>query len=136
MKTSGYSGTPLAKKLGYKEGFKVRIVNEPGYYLQLFSDLPAVKFMKDKKVKKNLIHFFTKEADELKAEIKQLRGEIEPGGMIWISWPKKSSKVATDMDEHVVRGLALRNALVDVKVCAVDEIWTAMKLVIRLKDRR
>jgi hypothetical protein len=137
VKTTGYSGTPLAKKLGIKEGFIIRLVNQPDYYLQLFDDLPKdVKIAKDKKSKKNLIHYFTKQLAELEKDIVSLRNEIEMNGTIWISWPKKASKVATDIVEDDIRALALANGLVDVKVCAVDEIWSGLKLVIPVKERK
>ena len=136
MKNAGYSKTPLAKKLGIKNNFKIKFVHQPGYYFDLFSDLPAdLKIVKDNKSKKDFIHYFTKSADQLNKDIKSLRKEIEENGMIWISWPKKSSKVETDVDENVVRNIALKNNLVDVKVAAIDEIWSGLKLVIRLKDR-
>jgi hypothetical protein len=132
----GYSGTPLAKKLGIKEGFKIRLVNNPEYYLELFDDFPENVIIKsEKKSKKNLIHFFTKEASELTDNIVLLKNEIEENGMIWISWPKKASKIQTDITEDTVRNMALKNGLVDVKVCAVDEIWSGLKLVIPVKDR-
>ncbi|MFW0717433.1 DUF3052 domain-containing protein [Pedobacter sp. N23S346] len=137
MKTSGYSGTPLAKKLGIKEGFKIRLIGQPYYYFGLFEDMPAnVHLLDDKEPKKNLIHYFTKSADDLRRDIPLLKNEIFPNGIIWISWPKKASKVMTDMTEDVVRGLALHNGLVDIKVCAIDEIWSGLKLVIPLKDRK
>ncbi|MFT3748326.1 MAG: hypothetical protein QM768_08425 [Agriterribacter sp.] len=133
---AGYSKTPLAKKLGIKEGNIICIINAPDYYTTLFSDFPEkVTITTDKKQKKHFIHFFTKHAKELQQHILQLRGEIFPGGMIWVSWPKKASKVETDITEDIVRDLALRNGLVDIKVCAVDEIWSGLKLVIPLKDR-
>ncbi len=136
MKNSGYSGTPLAKKLGYKEGFKIRLAHPPDYYFELFADFPEnILIMNDKKTKKNLIHYFTKQAKELHADILNLRNEIEQSGMIWISWPKKASKIPTDITEDLIRDLALKNGLVDVKVCAVDEIWSGLKLVIPVKDR-
>jgi hypothetical protein len=136
MKTTEYSGTPLAKKLGIKEGFKIRLINEPGYYFDLFTDMPhEVKFLTDIATKKNLIHYFTKEAAVLMNDIVALRNEIEPDGMIWISWPKKASKVDTDITEDVIRNLALSNGLVDIKVCSVDGIWSGLKLVIPIKDR-
>jgi Protein of unknown function (DUF3052) len=137
MKTSGYSGTPLAKKLGLKEGFKIRLVNQPDYYFELFIDLPEnIEILKDKKTKKNLIHYFTKEAKDLHKDIVSLRNEIEQNGMIWISWPKKASKIVTNITEDVIRDLVLKNGLVDIKVCAVDEIWSGLKLVIPVKERK
>jgi len=136
MANTGYSGTPLAKKLGIKEGFKIRVVNEPEYYFELFANFPEnVSILSDKKVKKNLIHFFTKEASELIDNILLLKDEIEANGMIWISWPKKASKILTDITEDTVRNFALQNGLVDIKVCAVDEIWSGLKLVIPVKER-
>ena len=86
-------------------------------------------------IKKNLIHFFTKDALELNDNIVLLKNEIEVDGMIWISWPKKASKILTDITEDTIRNLALKNGLVDIKVCAIDEIWSGLKLVIPVKDR-
>ena len=135
--TAGYSGTPLAKKLGIKKGYKIRIVNQPSYYFELFTEMPEnITILTDKKIKKNLIHYFTKSAKDLHKDIVSIRNEIEPDGMIWISWPKKSSKVTTDITEDIIRDLALTNGLVDIKVCAVDEIWSGLKLVIPVKDRK
>jgi hypothetical protein len=136
MQPAGYSGTPLAKKLGIKEGFKIRLMNSPEYYFDLFTDMPEnICVLKDLKIKKNFIHYFVKQAKELHKNIASLKNEIEPNGIIWISWPKKASKVVTDITEDVVRNLALANGLVDIKVCAVDEIWSGLKLVIPVKDR-
>ncbi|MCW3109368.1 MAG: hypothetical protein JWQ09_3874 [Segetibacter sp.] len=136
MQTSGYSGTPLVKKLGIKEGYQIRVVNQPGYYFELFSNLPqTITVLTDKKIKKNFIQYFTKEAKDLERDISALKEEIVADGTIWISWPKKSSKVATDVTEDVIRKLALANGLVDIKVCAIDEIWSGLKLVIPVKER-
>jgi hypothetical protein len=137
MATAGYSGTPLAKKLGIKNDFKIKLVNQPDYYFKLFTDLPPdIKLVKSNKTKKDFIHYFTKSAAQLSKDIKSMREEIEQNGIIWISWPKKAAKIETDVTENIVRDLALKNGLVDVKVCAVDEIWSGLKLVIRLKDRK
>lgn len=134
--TTGYSGTPLAKKLGIKQGFKIRLFNQPDYYYDLFSEFPTdIKELKDKKSKKDFIHYFAKNTAQLNKDIKQLRQEIEENGMIWVSWYKKSAKIETDLNENIIRDIALNNGLVDVKVCAIDEIWSGLKLVIRLKDR-
>jgi len=137
MKSTGYSGTPLAKKLGIKENFKVRIINAPDYYFDLFSDLPStITIVKDNKSKKDFIHFFALNAAVLEKEIVNLKNQLEQNGALWISWYKKSAKIPTDLTDVVVRAIALANGLVDVKVCAVDEVWSGLKLVIPVKDRR
>jgi hypothetical protein len=136
MKTAGYSGTPLAKKLGIKPGFKIRLVNPPSHYKMLFTDWPEkVEEIKQPGVKKNFIHYFVKENAELAKTLILLKSEIVPDGMIWVSWPKKASKIETDITEDVIRNLALKNGLVDIKVCAVDETWSGLKLVIPVKER-
>jgi hypothetical protein len=137
LKPAGYSGTPLAKKLGIKEGYKVRLINQPGYYFELFTDLPEkLLFPGDKKVKKNFIHYFAIKTKDLQKEIPNLKKEIAEDGIIWVSWYKKSSKIPTDVTENMVRDLALANGLVDVKVCAIDEYWSGLKLVIPLRERK
>ncbi len=136
MEKAGYSGTPLAKKLGIKGGFHIRLANEPDYYFSLFDNMPGnVSVLSEKKSKKNMIHYFVTQAKMLQKDIASLKNEIEPDGMIWVSWPKKAARVVTDITEDVIRNLALNNGLVDIKVCAVDEIWSGLKLVIPLKDR-
>ena len=136
MALSGYSGTPLAKKLGIKDRFKIRLVNEPAYYFDLFTDFTEhVQILTNKKNTKNLVHYFTKKATELHRDIQSLRQEIYPSGLLWISWPKKASKIATDITEDLIRHIALSNGLVDIKVCAVNGIWSGLKLVIPVKDR-
>jgi len=133
---AGYSGKPLAKKLGIKGDFHIDLINAPEYYLCLFTDLPAnLYFENDKDSKIDLIHFFTKSQEEYKTILPQLKTRIKPNGSIWISWPKKASKVPTDITEDIIRNFALRIGLVDIKVCAIDEIWSGLKLVIPVKDR-
>jgi hypothetical protein len=137
MNTAGYSGTPLAKKLGIKALAKVMLINSPDYYLQLFTDMPTdVYFVIDVGIKKDLVHFFTKSKDEFLTNLPQLMKQIKPDGIIWVSWPKKASKVVTDITEDVIRNFALKIGMVDIKVCAVDEIWSGLKLVIPVKDRK
>jgi len=137
MNVAGYSGTPLAKKLGYKEGHNVRLINPPDNYLDLLATLPHhINFKTERKTKKDLIHFFTRNLKELESEISLLKNEIAPAGIIWVSWPKKSSKIETDLSEDKIRETALANGLVDVKVCAVDEVWSGLKLVIPIKNRK
>jgi hypothetical protein len=133
---AGYSGTPLAKKLGIKPGFHVKLINAPEYYFNLFTDLPGdLNFSDDIDTKKNLIHFFTKQEAEFISMLPLLKDQIKSNGIIWVSWPKKASKVVTDITEDTIRNYALKIGLVDIKVCAVDEIWSGLKLVIRVKDR-
>jgi hypothetical protein len=131
-----YSSTPLARKLGIKEGFVIRLHGTPEYYHTLFTDWPAgVTIEEDVRKKKNLIHFFSKSAEELHHHLPLLRDEIVANGAIWISWPKKASNVPTDLTEDVIRQMALATSLVDVKVCAVDDTWSGLKLVIPVKNR-
>jgi len=136
MKPAGYSGTPLAKKLGIKANFKIKLINQPDYYYKLFSEFPeGTKEVEDEKVKKDFIHYFAKDAKEYEKDIKKLKKEIVPNGIIWVSWPKKASKVVSDVTEDLVRNLALKNGLVDIKGCAVDEVWSGLKMVIPVKYR-
>jgi hypothetical protein len=133
---AGYSDTPLAKKLGIKAGFVIRLINAPDYYFDLFTDLPInVTVAADEVPQKDFIHFFTKDESEYTRMLPRLKSEIKRDGMIWVSWPKKSSKVVTDINEDMIRNYALQTGLVDIKVCAVDEIWSGLKLVIPVKDR-
>jgi len=129
---TGYSGTPLAKKLGFKEGCRVRITRAPTNYLDLVSPRPP-NILVSNSIRKDIDiwHFFTDSARQLRQELPKMQDAINQNGMIWISWPKKSSKVATDVTEDVIRREALSMKLVDVKVCAIDEIWSGLKLVIR-----
>ena len=137
MATTGYSGTPLAKKLGIKNGFKVKFINPPDDYFSLFTDLPDDLIeIASTNTKKDFIHYFTTSVAELEKQINQLKAEIEQNGMIWISWPKKSAKVETDLDGNIVRETGLNSVLVDIKVCAVSEIWSGLKFVIPVKDRK
>jgi hypothetical protein len=134
---AGYSSTPLAKKLGIKDGHKMKVVNMPEYYFSLFSDMPEHVEVNDN-AKKGLdfVHFFTKEMSELNKLLPQLKKQIVANGMIWVSWPKKSAKVATDVTENLIREVALQNGLVDIKVCAVDDTWSGLKLVIPVAERK
>lgn len=136
MDTAGYSQTPLAKKLGIKDGFTIRLINQPAHYFSLFTDLPGDLTIEDEaSIKKDFIHFFTTSAMELETQLPLLKNEIVPNGMIWVSWPKKTAKIKTDITEDVIRNYALSIGLVDIKVCAVDQTWSGLKLVIPVKDR-
>ncbi len=137
MRTAGYSKTPLSKKLGFKEGFVVRLINPPAYYNDLFEYLPSDIVYQEKTHELNdLIHYFETDAKLMTQTLKQLKNEIKQNGMIWVSWPKKASKVATDIIEDTIRNYALTIGLVDIKVCAVDDIWSGLKLVIPVKNRK
>jgi hypothetical protein len=133
---AGYSATPLVKKLGLKPGFKILVMNEPENYLTLLQNLPdGIVMMKHPEPGLDMIHFFVVQARELFKDLPVLKKLIASNGMIWVSWPKKSSKLPTDITEDTIRELAIRTGLVDVKVCAIDEVWSGLKLVIPLKDR-
>jgi hypothetical protein len=135
-KMSGYSGTPLARKLGIKPGSKVVLINGPTDYLDLLSPLPEnIEFEDDTGGEVDLIHIFTNSRDELFGELPKLTRLIKPNGSIWVSWYKKAAKLPTEITEDTVREAAFPIGLVDVKVCAVDERWSGLKLVIRKENR-
>ena len=134
---AGYSGTPLVKKLGFKPGFRVRVDNAPQDYLELVAPIPdgvkiSSRFSKDVDV----WHAFVKSAGDLRTKVAKAKKAIRADGMIWVSWPKKASGVVTDVTEDRIRDIALPTGLVDVKVCAVDEVWSGLKLVIRKELRK
>jgi hypothetical protein len=131
----GYSGTPLPKKLGIKSGFRVRLANAPAEVRAELRDALAECEIKAG----DLLDFamlFTKSRAELAKEFSRMAKLLAPAGMLWVSWPKKSSGVASDLDENLVRGIGLDAGLVDVKVCAVTEVWSGLKFVRRVKDRK
>jgi len=134
---SGYSKSPLVKKLGIKAGFKMCVIDPPPNYWDLLGPLPEhVSTHEPGEHGLDAIHVFVRDKQQIEDQIGVFRERMAPTGMIWVSWPKKSSRVATDLDENVIRDLALKNGLVDTKVCAVDETWSGLKLVIRLRDRK
>jgi hypothetical protein len=134
---AGYSGTPLAKKLGIKPDHRLYVENGPADYLQLVEPLPdGVTLVERLAGKVDMIHLFTKQAAELAARLPRYRNRIVEDGVVWVSWPKKAAKIPTDVTEDVIREIALPLGLVDTKVCAVDEIWSGLKLVIRLENRK
>jgi hypothetical protein len=133
---AGYSGTPLAKKLGINAGSKVFAVDAPSNYASLLAPIPdGVTFVRKLANTVDVIHLFTKSASELDAKLRLWRAAIRHDAAIWISWPKKTSKVPTDITEDVIREIALAMGFVDVKVCAVDDTWSGLKLVIRKEHR-
>jgi hypothetical protein len=134
---AGYSGTPLAQKLGIKAGQKVATIGGPAGYRKLLAPLPeAVSFSTNIAAGATFIHLFVSERKTLEKELKRLRKMIADTGTLWVSWPKKSSGVTTEVTEDVIRDVALPLGFVDVKVCAVDEKWSGLKLMIRRENRR
>ena len=132
----GYSGTPLAKKIGVREGISIWLVNPPDYYFDLFTDMPEkIKVLKKRSEQIDMIHFFTNSQKELVEQLPLLKKQIAKNGMIWVSWPKKAAKIETDVTEDNIRDCALRIGLIDVKVCAVNDTWSGSKLVIPVKER-
>jgi hypothetical protein len=133
---AGYSKRSLVDKLGIKPGYRVYIGNPPAGYDKTLGQLPAkAATLKALKGPCDFIQFFTTEKAGLDAAFPKLKKNLDPAGTLWISWPKGASKVRTDVNENVVREIGLSNGLVDVKVCAVDEVWSGLKFMFRLKDR-
>jgi hypothetical protein len=137
MAIGGYSGTPLAKKLGLKAPMNLLILNAPNEYASWLGELPdGVKLVTSAKPPIEAAHVFTAESVFLDAALSRLRKELKQDGFVWVSWPKKSSKVGTDITENTIREIALPLGFVDVKVCAVSEVWSGLKLVIRKSERQ
>jgi len=135
--SAGRPGRPLAQKLGIKQGHVLAFLNAPDEYDNLVGKLPAnVTVLRDLNREADLIQLFATDRAGLEKEIPRLKMRLEKDGMIWVSWPKGSSRLQTDLSDGVVREVGLKNDLVDVKVCAIDKSWSALKFVRRLKDRR
>jgi hypothetical protein len=133
---AGYSGTSLATKLGIKEGHRVAFASAPEGFRGLLGDLPdKVRVRSRVAGPLDVIVFFTKRRAELERRLPALRRAMDPAAGLWIAWPKRASGVQTDMTEDVARDLGYANRLVDNKVCAIDETWSGLRLVIRRKDR-
>lgn len=138
MSTSGYSGTPLAKKLGIKENFLIQVYNSPKNYTDFFRDFPegvVISASKQTKESVDFIHLFATTESELSEAFQLAKPSLKKNGSLWISWPKKSSKITTEIDKFHVMKYGLDNGLVDVKVAAVDHDWSGHKFMYRLKDR-
>ncbi len=134
---AGYSGTPLVQKLGLKPGLAAAILHPPrGYRGALGRVPPGLELRGTARGPLDFIQLFTKQRRELATRLPALKRALAPAGALWISWPKKASGVVTDLTEDVIRALALSHGLVDVKVCAVTEVWSGLKFVRRLKDRK
>jgi hypothetical protein len=134
--TAGYSGTPLAKKLGIKPEHTVAVINEPPEFRQLLADLPdGVTFRADVDGKPDVVVAFYTEQTKLESALDELADAVFPDRMIWLAWPKKTAKVETDLTGDVVRATVLATKLVDVKVCAISEVWSGLKVVWRKEAR-
>jgi hypothetical protein len=134
---AGYSGTPLPRKLGIAEGDELALIGAPEPFEDLLGELPGVSVHTDlaDNARFDVIVRFVTWRAELEAELDRLRARMAPAAGLWIAWPKRASKVPTDMSEQVVRDIALPTGLVDNKVCAIDEVWSALRLVIRREHR-
>ena len=133
---AGYSSTPLVKKLGIKEGFRIALVNAPKDFQSELGELPdKVEFVKRTANSLDIVLFFVLSERALARDFANLAEKLKTNGMIWIAWPKKSSGVATDLSFECVQKIGLAAGLVDVKICAIDETWSGLKFVYRLKDR-
>ena len=136
-KTAGYSGTPLAAKLGIKAGSRVHLINAPKEFRALLEPVPeGVVFAPKLTDTTDVSHLFVRRQAELRAKLPVMQRAIRPDASIWVSWPKKASGVQTDITEDTIREIALPMGLVDVKVCAVDETWSGLKLMIRKELRK
>lgn len=133
---AGYSGTPLVKKLGIKPGWHIFADDAPSGYQALLAPLPdGVTFRSAPGADVDMVHLFTKNREQMEGRLNQYLASLPSDAVIWVSWPKKASGVPSDVTEDVIREVALPLGLVDVKVCAVDDIWSGLKLVVRLKNR-
>lgn len=133
---AGYSGTPLAKKLGIKPGTRVVVLGAPDDYATLLAPLPeGAAIRKRLGGEEDFLHLFAPDLAWLDKRLPRAHTALTKTGMLWISWPKKASGIATDLDGNVVRARGLATGLVDVKVCAVDETWSGLKFVVRRADR-
>lgn len=133
---AGYASRSLVDKLGIRDGWRIAIVNAPAGYTRILGKLPAgVRRAPRPRAPLDFVQFFTRERRELERRFPALARALAPAGMLWVSWPKRSSGVATDLTEDVVRTIGLARGLVDVKVAAVDAVWSGLKFVRRLRDR-
>ena len=134
---AGYSGTPLAKKLGIKPGHRVALISAPDDFEQLLEDLPDdVEILRDRGGGKfNVILCFTKDLKQLRATFGRCVKKLDPAGGLWVAWPKKASGVPTDLTDEIIRVFGLETGLVDNKVCAIDDTWSGLRFVVRLQDR-
>ncbi len=134
---AGYSGTPLPQKLGLKANEQVVLINAPKNYAELLGEIPpGVAFSEITKTGARFVHLFSTKRSDLQKNLVALRKRLADDGTLWVSWPKKSAGVPTDVTEDVIRAVALPLGFVDIKVCAVDETWSGLKLVVRRANRK
>jgi hypothetical protein len=134
--SAGYSGTPLVKKLGIKSGFSVAFINAPIDFVDSL-DLPSdVLINKTPTPQLDFVLLFVKSETQLQQKFSHLSTKLKPNGMLWVAWPKKSSGVVTDLTFTNVQAIGLAAGLVDTKICAVDDVWSGLKFVFRIKDRQ
>jgi DUF3052 family protein len=134
--TAGYSGTAIAKKLGYKESSRVLLLGAPEDFTRLVEPLPAgVVFENSAGPRVDIAHLFVTRKEELAKQLRALRRKLNPDAALWVSWPKKAAKIPTTVNENTIREVALPVGFVDVKVCAVSEVWSGLKLVVRKELR-
>jgi hypothetical protein len=136
MSTAGYSGTPLPRKLGIREGSRLLLVHAPDDFTTTLGELPpAVELVAADASDVDVALLFARDAATVRVEFTALAASLHPAGGLWVAWPKRSSGVATDLDENVVREIGLAAGLVDNKVCAIDATWSGLRFVWRLRDR-
>lgn len=134
---AGYSGTPLLKKLGIKPGYRMYVYQPPAPYFDWINPLPENAIVQQKlSGALDFIHVFVKDRKTFTTVLPVGKKCLKDDGMIWVSWPKKASGVVTDLDENIIRDYGLKSGLVDVKVCAVDEVWSGLKFVIPVSERK
>jgi len=132
--SAGYSGTPLIKKLGITEAMKVQLIGQPKDYYQLLEKNISTQLCRKNDIP-DFIHLFVENNKDFEAWMKKIKMNMKPATIIWVSWYKKSAGIPTDITEDVIRNYALQNDLVDVKVCAVSDVWSGLKLVVPLARR-
>jgi hypothetical protein len=133
---AGYSGKPLPDKLGIKPGLRVAVQNAPQHYRELLGELPpGVELLSGQGGELDILHLFAADRRELEQAFPQAKPRIRSNGMLWVSWPKQSSALKSDLNENTVREIGLAHGLVDVKVAAIDQDWSGLKFVYRMKDR-
>ena len=136
--TTGYSGTPLAKKIGIKTGFVVQVLYSPKPYLEFFEEFPEnvnLELEAEYSDPADLIHVFVRSMEELERGFSIAKNTLKKNGGLWVSWPKKSSSISTEVDKYLIMNFGLAAGLVDVKVAAIDENWSGLKFMYRTKDR-